>query len=93
MTTHNLTTLGSSAPVRLTPNGIHSGMDITLQNTHASNNVFIGGEDVTSSSYGFKLVPGTAISFELSGQDALYAIASGSSTNLAVLMTSLEVGS
>jgi hypothetical protein len=93
MTTHNLTTLDSSTAVRLTPNGIHSGLDVTVQNTDASNFIYVGGEGVTTSSYGFKIVPGGAISLDLNGQDALYAIASASNTKAAVLITSLVVGS
>ena len=92
MTTHSLTTLSSSAATRLTPTGIHSGMDITIQNLHASAYVYIGGEGVTSSSYGYRLNPGTAISFELPGKDALYAITGTNGSQIAVIKTNLESG-
>jgi hypothetical protein len=93
MTTHNLTTLGSSTAVRLTPNGIHSGLTVTVQNTDASNFVYLGGEGVTTTAFGLKLIPGAIASFDLSAWDALYAIASASNTKAAVLTTSLVVGS
>jgi hypothetical protein len=92
MTSHALTTLSSSAATLLTPNGVHSGMDVTIQNIHASAYVYIGGEGVTSSSYGYRLSPGSAISFELPGTDALYAITNTNSSQVAVIKTNLEAG-
>jgi hypothetical protein len=92
MTTHSLTTLSSSAATMLTPNGVHSGMDVTIQNVHASAYVYVGGEGVTSSSYGYRLSPGSAISFELPGKDALYAITDTNSSQVAVIKTNLETG-
>jgi hypothetical protein len=92
MTTHSLTTLSSSAATLLTPNGVHSGMDVTIQNVHASAYVYIGGEGVTSASYGYRLNPGTAISFELPGKDALYAITGTNGSQVAVIKTNLDSG-
>jgi hypothetical protein len=92
MTIHANTTLSNTSATRLTPNGIHSGMDITIQNIHASANVYIGGEGVTSSNYGYRISPSNAWSIELSGKDALYAISSVNGSQVAVLQTSLESG-
>ena len=92
MTTHSLTTLSSSTATRLTPNGLHSGMDITIQNVHASATVYIGGEGVTSANYGYRLLAGNAISFELPGRDALYAITSTNNSQVAIIKTNLEAG-
>jgi hypothetical protein len=92
MTTHSLHTLSDTTATRLTPNGTHSGMDITLQNVTAEGNVYIGGEGVTSTSYGFRILPNQAFSIELPGKDSLYAIGSVNSMSLAVLQTGLEEG-
>lgn len=92
MTTHALTTLSSSSATRLTPDGIHSGMDITIQNVHASAIVYLGGEGVTSSNYGYRLDPATAWSIELPGADAIYAITDSTGSKVAVLKTNLESG-
>jgi len=92
MTTHSLTELSSASATRLTPNGTHSGMDVTIQNVHASALVYIGGIGVTSSSYGYRLSPGAAWSVELSGKDAIYAISNTNGSQVAVLQTSLELG-
>ena len=92
MTQHAVTTLSNTTATRLTPNGLHSGMDITIQNVHASAIVYIGGEEVTSSSFGYRLSPGAAWSVELSGKDAIYAISNTNGSQVAVLQTSLELG-
>ena len=92
MTAHILQNLSNTVATRLTPNGIHSGMDITLQNVNDSGYVYIGGENVSSSDYGYRIMPNHAISFELPGADALYAIASSSNMKVAVIKTGLEIG-
>lgn len=92
MTNHSLITLSSSAATRLTPTGLHSGMDITIQNVHESAYVYIGGEGVTSSNYGYRIAPGHAISWELPGKDALYAITNTNNSKVAVLKTNLDSG-
>jgi hypothetical protein len=92
MTTHAITTLSNTTATRLSPNGTHSGLDITIQNLHATAIVYIGGLGVTSSSYGYRLDPVTAFSVELSGRDALYAITDTNGSTVAVLKASLESG-
>lgn len=92
MTSHSLISLSSSVSTKLTPNGIHSGMDITVQNVSESSYVYIGAEDVTTSDYGYRLQPNSAISFELPGRNSLYAISDTDQSQIAVLKTGLEVG-
>ncbi len=90
MTLHALVTLDSTTATRLTPNGMHSGMDITIQNIHASAYVYIGADGVTASDYGYRIAPGSAFSVELPGLDALYAITNVNGSTIAVLKTGLE---
>jgi hypothetical protein len=92
MTSHALTTLSNSAATRLTPAGVHSGMDITIQNVSDENYVYVGGEGVSLQDFGYRLSPGSAISFELPGKDALYAIAGVDETMIAIIKTNLEAG-
>jgi hypothetical protein len=92
MTLHAHTTLSNTTATRLTPNGLHSGMDITIQNIHESAYVYVGGEGVTASDYGYRVAPGAAFSIELPGQDALYAISTVNSSKVAILQTGLETG-
>jgi hypothetical protein len=91
MTTHILTSLTTSA-TRITPNGIHSGMDITIQNVDEAAIVYLGGEGVTSSNYGFKLEAGEVFSVELPGADALYALSTINASKIAILKFGLEQG-
>lgn len=92
MTLHSHIILNNTSATRLTPNGIHSGMDITIQNIHESAYVYVGGEGVVSSNYGYRIAPGTAFSVELTGQNALYAISSVNGSSVAILKTGLETG-
>jgi hypothetical protein len=93
MTKHALTTLSSSTATKITPVGTHSGIDITLQNVNAEGYIYIGSSSVSSTNYGFRILPNHAISFELPGKDSLYAIASINSMKVAVLQTGIEIGS
>jgi hypothetical protein len=92
MTTHLTTALSSSSATRVSPLGIHSGVDITIQNLSSEAYVYLGGEGVTSSSFGYRIPPDSAVSFELPGKDALYAVTSSNGSQVAVLKTGLEVG-
>jgi hypothetical protein len=67
-------------------------MDITIQNIDESAYVYIGGEGVTASDYGYRIAPGSAFSIELPGQDALYAISNVNSSKVSILKTGLETG-
>lgn len=89
-TIHNLYTLSNAVATRLTPLGMHSGMDITIQNVDATAYTYIGGEGVTMANYGYRIAPGHAISWELPEKDALYAITDTNNSKIAVLKTSLE---
>lgn len=92
MTQHALTTLSTSEATRLTPNGVHSGMDITIQNADDTAYIYIGGVGVSTTDYGYRLAPWHAISFELPGKDALYAITNTNGSKIAVIKTNLEAG-
>lgn len=89
-TSHKIVALTSSTPVKLTPEGqTHSGVDITIQNQHATGYVYIGGEGVTTTNYGFRILPNHSIAFELTGKDHIYAVSS-TNLNAAVITVALE---
>lgn len=90
MTTHALTTLSNTEATRLTPPGLHSGMDITLQNVNTDAYVFVGGEGVTTTNYGYRISPNNGWAIELPGADALYAISDVDGASVAILQTGLE---
>lgn len=90
MSSHQIVALSNAEATRLTPNGIHSGMDITIQNIDDSDYVYIGAAGVTTSDFGYRLAPNNAIAFELPGYDAIYAISGTNGTEVAIMKTSLE---
>lgn len=92
MTASTRQALSNTIPLRLTPNGTHSGLDFTIQNCNDSGYIYLGGSSsVTSTDYGFRILPNHSISFELPGQDAIYAIASTTGMNVSTISTSLEI--
>lgn len=95
MTTHSLISIRAGAATLVSPLGIHSGVDITIQNLSSEAYIYIGGEGVTTSSFGYRIPPDSAVSFELPGKDSLYATTDSAEANgiqVAVLKTGLEVG-
>ncbi len=91
MTAYFKNSLSSTTPQRLSPNGTHSGLDFTIQNCNDSGYIYLGGnESVSSSNFGFRILPNHSISFELPGKDAMYAVASTSGMSVSVIYTSLE---
>jgi len=93
MAQHSLVSLSNSSASILTPNGIHSGLDVTIQNVNASGYIYIGSNNsISSTDYGYRISPNHAISFELPGTDALYAIGSTTDLKAAVMITNLESG-
>ena len=91
-TRHNLYVLSNTEATRITPIGMHSGMDITIQNINDISYVFVGDEAVTTTNFGYRIAPGHAISWELPGTDSLYLISDVNGSSAAVLRTNLETG-
>ena len=89
-TFHNLVTLSNTTETELTPGARHSGLDLTIQNVHATAVVYIGAVGVTASDYGFKLTPGAGFSIELNPNDRLYAISDTNGSTAALLRALLE---
>jgi hypothetical protein len=89
-TTHAFIALNSSTAVKLTPTSeVHSGLDFTVQNANESGYIYLGGANVTTSNYGFRILPNHSVSFELAPYDHLYAVAS-TNLNAAVISMGLE---
>ena len=89
-TYHELVTLSDSTATELTPGARHSGLDLTVQNVDDTAIIYIGGEGVTTSSYGFKLTPGAGFSIELNPNDRLYVISDTDASEAALLRALLE---
>lgn len=77
--THAMVTLNSTATLLTIPFASEpdyaSQLTIIVQNLDQSKHVLLGGSNVTTTSYGHKLEPGSSIEFKLSPWDELYAVA------------------
>lgn len=90
MTTHGIHTLSSTVPTKVTPEGVHSGIDVSIQNINTSGYIYVGGSaNISSSTYGYRISPNNGISFELDGLDGLYLIASADNLQAAVITCAL----
>lgn len=92
MTMHSLITLNSQNPTLLSPPGVHSGCDLTMQNANDTGYIYLGDSTVSSTSYGFRIMPNHSISFELPGKNNMYAVSSSNGMKVAVMTTNLEAG-
>jgi hypothetical protein len=91
MASSALITINTDTAVRLSPIGVHGGMDLTLQNVNDEGYIFIGARDtVSSTNYGFRLAPNNSWALELPGRESIYAIASVDGMSIAVFQIDLE---
>lgn len=88
--TQNNFNLSSASATQVGPTPRHAGFDITLQNTASAGYIYLGNENVSTSSYGFRLDPGSAWSVELSIYDTVYATTDINGTSLAVFALGIE---
>ena len=87
--THRIVELNSSTPVAVSATGNHAGRDITIQNIDSSAYVYLGGPNVTTTDFGYKILPNSAWSVELRKEEVIYAVSSETS-NVAILELGLE---
>ena len=81
--TRTLTLTSTAQEITINDN-INTPNSISIQNTHATEQAYIGGASVTSSAYGIRLSAGDTWSADLGASDKLYAV--GSNTTIAVLI-------
>jgi hypothetical protein len=75
MIRHSIKTLSTSTPVEVTiEDNVNGVCTLVVQNTDESSNVYLGNSSVSSSNYGFLLLPLQAFTVELRPYDRLYAI-------------------
>lgn len=85
---HAKVTINATAPTRLTPEGQEAGIGLSIQVQNISAvDVYVGGEGLTSTSFGCKVAPGAACSLEgLTTLDEVYALSSSGDADVAVMM-------
>lgn len=87
--THHIVELNNASAVAISVTGNHMGRDITIQNIDNSAHVYLGGPDVTTTNFGYRIAPDTAWSVELRKEEVIYAVSSTTSS-VAVLELGLE---
>lgn len=87
--THHIVELNSASAVAVSVTGNHTGRDITIQNIDSTAYVYLGGPNVSTTNFGYRLAPNSAWSVELRKEEVIYAVSSGTS-NVAVLELGLE---
>lgn len=74
---HTMFTVGGTA-VALTNHTIFRfPTTVCIQNTSGSANLYLGGSNVSTTNYGFRVDPGQAFTADLGGEDVLYGISNG----------------
>jgi hypothetical protein len=74
----NVTISATEPPKEVTFDyGIYSSETISIQNTHATENVYLGNSTVTYTDYGHKLKAGESLTLDISRDDKLFAAGSG----------------
>lgn len=78
---HSRVSVGTTATKLTSDYDGKDGQTINVQNPSGGADVFLGGEGVTTSSYGFLLGAGISFSVELQDDEKLYAVvATGTQT-------------
>jgi hypothetical protein len=86
---HEIVTINDGYGIELPSNQndeVKYSVTFSVQNISETANVFIGSNNVSSSSFGLKLVPGAIASFDsMARESGIYAVSSESSSSVAVL--------
>jgi hypothetical protein len=86
MIRHELKSISNTTATSLdVANNIRSSYTIIVQNINDTGYIYIGNDQVTSSSYGFKIYPTQAITIELPSRTTMYALASASGMSVSVM--------
>jgi hypothetical protein len=86
-TRHKILSLSTSTPVALTyEDTVQSSYTLIVQNNNNSGYVYIGGSDVSTSSYGYKIYPGQGFTIELSAFNRIYAVSSNGGMTASLLV-------
>lgn len=86
MIRHEIKTIADSTAITLDPpNHIRSAYTLIVQNINTSGYIYIGAENVSLSSYGYKLYPGQGVTIELPSRSTMYAVSSDPGLQVAVM--------
>jgi hypothetical protein len=82
---HSRVSVGTTATKLTSDYDGKDGQTINVQNPAGGADVFLGGEGVTTTSYGFLLGAGISFSVELQDDEKLYAVVASSTQTVNIL--------
>lgn len=86
-TRHKIVSLSTTTPSALTyEDTVQSSYTLVVQNNNDSGYVYLGSNNVSTSSYGYKLFPGQGLTVELSAFNRMYAVSSNGGMTVALLV-------
>lgn len=91
MATHTIVTLSSTTPTRLSPQATHSGAEVILQNISTNGYVYVGGPNVSSTNYGYRVDEDSAFGGNVPSKEEMWAIAQNNGTQIAVYTSGLVI--
>jgi hypothetical protein len=83
--THERISVGTTATQISSNYAGKDGQTVSVQNPAAGATVYIGGEGVTTTSYGFALTGGTDMAVEMQDGEKLYGVVASSTQTVNVL--------
>jgi hypothetical protein len=86
-TRNKIVSLSTTTPVALTyEDTVQSSYTLVVQNNNDSGYVYIGSQNVSTSSYGYRIYPGQGFTVELSSLYRLYAVSSNGNMTASILV-------
>ena len=82
---HEIVSVGTTATKLTSDFDGKDGQTINVQNPAGGATVYLGGEGVTTTSYGFLLGAGISFSIELQDDEKLYAVVATSTQNVNII--------
>ena len=83
--THGIVSVGSTATLISAQVAGRDGQTVLVQNPSGGANVFLGGAGVTSTSYGYLVVGGSAFAIDLQDGESLFAVVASSTQSVSVI--------
>jgi hypothetical protein len=83
--THAQVSVGTTATLLSATGAGRDGQTVLVQNPTNGQSVYIGGAGVTTNSYGFLLLAGTAFAIELQDGEGIYGVVASSTQTVGVI--------
>ena len=83
--THEQVSVGTTATLLSATGAGRDGQTVLVQNPTNGQSVYIGGTGVTTASYGFLLLAGTAFAIELQDGEGIYGVVASSTQTVGVI--------